>query len=378
MTTDQSAVRANFRVGLIGLGAVANYHIAVARRLKNISLIAACDPAQSKRDHIQKRWKLSNLYSSLDEMLDREELDVVHVLTPPLAHVPVALRCLERRIHCLIEKPIAMNLAEGNLLSAAARESGGLVAVNHNKIWNPAFRKLVALVHTGRLGDLRHVNVLHAVHRSFRSGDWSLDDLSYPVLETAPHTFSLVNELIGKLVEVRSDVCDTLRAGENSIVCSWQSSVKCELGTASLFVSLHGALPCCSVTVLGTEGSAVADLMGNVVSYSTRFGKFEPYERVLKMARDGFGMVRRSMAWGAVHAGQRFGISAFGDPFLESMRRSIEEFYTALSENREPKANLLAGIETVKSCLAVTRSFSTSNKNPMESVFSQTSDPVLQ
>lgn len=347
-----------FRAGLVGLGSVADFHIAVLRKMRGVRLVAGCDPVAKRRDYIQKRWKLKNLYASLDELFEREQLDSVHVLTPPPSHVSVALRCLDRRCHCLIEKPLALDVKDGELLARAAEQNNRTVGVNHNKIWNPAFQKLGRLVGEKKLGEIRHVSVEHATHRAFGKGDWTLGHLSFPILEKAPHTFSLISDLLGSVRETQNRICEVMNIGESRIVSSWQSSLECEKGNAFAFVSLHSSLPCCRVSVLGSAGMAQADLMNNTLFQAGPFGRFEPYERVFKTARDGVSLLRQSLTSGMAHAAERIGHTGFGDPFLESMRKSIGEFYQALQESREPKANLRAGLEAVRVCQMVARGLS--------------------
>ena len=350
MTSDSSQTAAKLRVGLAGLGTVASYHIAVLRRMRGVQLVAGCDPNAARRDYIQNRWKLDKLYATVDELVEKGQLDAVHVLTPPPSHVPVALKCLARSCHCLIEKPLAINVEEADLLARAARENKRTAGVNHNKIWNPAFRRLIHLISEKRLGEIKHVSVEHAVERAFRKGDWALEHPDFPVLETASHTFSMISDLLGSVHEARSRICEVTQVGERAMVSSWQSSLACEQGNAFAFISLRGSLPCCTVSVLGSEGAAQADLLSNTLTRSGRFGQFEPYQRVLRTTTGGMSLLGQSLRSGAAFAAQRAGFGAFGDPFLESMSGSIEEFYRAVREDRQPRADLAAGREAIRVC----------------------------
>ena len=352
-------IQQEFRVGLVGLGTVANYHIAVLHKLPGVRLVAGCEPRAARRDYVRKRWKLSNLYASADELLENEQLDSVHVLTPPPLHVSTALKCLAHRQHCLIEKPLALDVKSGALLEQAAEQNKRTVGVNHNKIWNPAFLKLRQLIRKKTLGEIRHVSVEHAVHRPIVAGDWTLDHPGLQVFEIAPHTFSLISDLLGAIHEIRNRICDVMSVGGSTMVTSWQSNLQCEGGNAFAFISLHSSLPCCTVSVLGSKGAAQADLIANTVLQSRQFGgRFEPYERVFETARDGMLLLRQSVISGTAHAAERIGYAGFGDPFLESMRKSIAEFYQALREGREPKADLKAGLQLVQACEIVANSLS--------------------
>ncbi len=350
MTSDFTERTTKIRAGLVGLGTVASYHIAVLRKTRGVHLVGGCDPDAGKRNYVRKRWKLEKIYATQDELMEKERLDAVHVLTPPPSHLPIALQCLERPCHCLIEKPLAISVEEADLLAHAAAKNRRIAGVNHNKIWNAAFRKLTRLISERKLGEIKHVTVEHAVERAFRKGDWALEDPSFPVLETASHTFSLVSDLLGGIRETRSRICQVMQVGERAMVTSWQSSLACERGNALAFISLRGSLPCCTVSVLGTEGAAQADLLSNTLTQSGRFGRYEPYERVLRTATGGMSRLGQGLRSAGAYAAHRAGFGVFGDPFLESMRRSIGEFYQAIREHRQPKADLEAGREAVRAC----------------------------
>jgi predicted dehydrogenase len=316
-----------------------------------------CDPALSRREWVRQRWNLRNAYASVDELIAKEHLDSVHILTPPPVHVEVARKCLERRWHCLIEKPVALDLETGESLRKAAEHYGRTVGVNHNKIWTPAFQQLRRLMVENRLGDIKHVSVEHAVHRPFREEDWTLGHWSFPIFETAPHTFSLISALLGSIRETRNRICEVKKTGESTMISSWQSTLECERGNASAFISINSSSPYCAVSVLGSAGAARADLMTDTLVCSAEFGRLHTYQNVFQTARDGLSLLGRSLTSATAHLSARLGGRAFGDPYLESMRVSIGEFYQALEEGRESKVNLRAGLETIQACEMVAQSF---------------------
>lgn len=350
-------IHQEFRVGLVGLGRASNYHIAALRKLRNVRVAAVCDPALSRREWVRQRWNLGNSYASVDELIAKEELDSVHILTPPPLHVEVANKCLERGCHCLIEKPVALSLESGESLRRTAEHYGRTVGVNHNKIWTPAFQELRRLIAGKRLGDIKHVSVEHAVHRAFRKEDWTLGHWSFPIFETAPHTFSLVSDLLGSIRETRNRICEVKKTGERTMISSWQSTLECETGSAFAFISINSSAPYCTVSVLGSSGAARADLMTNTLQHSPAFGRFQAYQNVISTARDGVSLLGRSLTSATAHISARLGYTGFGDPYLESMRLSIGEFYQALAQGRESKANLRAGLETIQACEMVAQSF---------------------
>lgn len=339
-----------FRVGLVGLGTVSNYHIPALAKVDGVRLVAGCDPVPARREYARRRWKLQNLYCSAEEMLEHEQLDALHILTPPPLHVPIAVTCLKRSCHCLIEKPIALDLREGELLERAADQSRRMVGVNHNMVCNRAFSRLRRVIDENKLEWISCVTVIYSMNSPDRENHWTADRLDFSILERAPHPLSLIIDLFGPVKQLYSRRLGALaNAAEIKGILGWNSNLRCARGAASVFM-LRGSQSCCTVSVLGKEGTVNADLLADTMVYSGGSRNLEPHLRVLRSARSGLSLVGQSMRAGAAHAAEHAGLRRFGDPFLESMRKSIEEFYGALREGREPKADLKAGLEVVKAC----------------------------
>src|SRR5216683_6911833 len=129
------------RVALIGLGAMGRNHLRVLSDLGGAELVAVCDQdARLARSAAQKHSV--GAYTSWDEMLAREKLDVAIVAVPTRFHLPAGLACLNHGLHVFIEKPIAPTLEEGRQLVELASSSHLVLAVGHVERFNPAVREL--------------------------------------------------------------------------------------------------------------------------------------------------------------------------------------------------------------------------------------------
>jgi len=144
------------RVALIGLGAMGRNHLRVLSDLGGAELVAVCDQdARLARSAAQKHSV--GAYTSWDEMLARQKLDVAIVAVPTRFHRPAGLACLNHGLHVFIEKPIAPTLEEGRQLVELASSSHLVLAVGHVERFNPAVRELQRRVAAGEIGRLFQV-----------------------------------------------------------------------------------------------------------------------------------------------------------------------------------------------------------------------------
>jgi predicted dehydrogenase len=97
-------------------------------------------------------WGIQRSFASLGELLLAEQVDVVHVCTPPRQHASLALECLAGGVTALVEKPPALSLAEMAELAAAERRSGARVATVFQHRFGPAAVRLRRMAAAGELG----------------------------------------------------------------------------------------------------------------------------------------------------------------------------------------------------------------------------------
>src|SRR5262249_14231795 len=100
-----------FRAGMVGAGNISEFHIHAVRAVPElVELVGVTDLDQARADATAQKLG-TKTFPSLDALVSAGA-NVIHVLTPPVAHVPVALAALERGCHVLIEKPISEDEAE--------------------------------------------------------------------------------------------------------------------------------------------------------------------------------------------------------------------------------------------------------------------------
>jgi predicted dehydrogenase len=144
------------RVAVVGCGQIADAHLHEAARA-GARVVAVCDRDGHLAEQAAARFGVPRWFSDLGALLAEARPDVVHVTTPPATHLPIARAALEAGAHAYVEKPFTVDLAEADLLAAAARRHGRRVCAGHNLLYDPAVRELHALVADGAVGEVVHV-----------------------------------------------------------------------------------------------------------------------------------------------------------------------------------------------------------------------------
>lgn len=127
------------KMGLIGLGAMGRGHLSTIEQLMadgvGIELVALCDIDQRVFGKVETTLNLEGmekaeydfskyrLYTDVDEMLANEELDLVNVAVPTYEHSTVACKVMNKGIHCLCEKPMAVSLSQCQLMIDTAKKN---------------------------------------------------------------------------------------------------------------------------------------------------------------------------------------------------------------------------------------------------------------
>ena len=145
------------RVAVIGAGRWGAAHIRAYCQHASAELAAICDLDEQRARDAAAACGAAGHYTSVDEMLAREQLDAVSVATPDAAHAEVVIRCAEAGKHVLCEKPLAATLADCQAMIAAARASNVRLMVDWHNRWNPPVCQARDAIAAGELGDVRYI-----------------------------------------------------------------------------------------------------------------------------------------------------------------------------------------------------------------------------
>ncbi len=139
------------KVAVIGVGAMGRNHARVYSELADVELVGVADADLSAAQSVAQRYN-TRAYSDYVQLLDEQKPDAATIAVPTVDHLSVALEVIQRKIHLLIEKPIAFSVEEGRQIIAAAEQAGVKLMIGHIERFNPAVIALKSHLANGELG----------------------------------------------------------------------------------------------------------------------------------------------------------------------------------------------------------------------------------
>ncbi len=147
------------RIGIVGAGGIANFHhIPSLLKHPSASITAVCDVNSRAAEDTARRLGISEVYSDYRDLIGQAPVDAVVVCTSNDQHAPASLAAIERGLHVLCEKPLALDAAQARELAQAAAKAGIVTAVNFSYRQNPAVRFIKDILDSGDLGTVYQVS----------------------------------------------------------------------------------------------------------------------------------------------------------------------------------------------------------------------------
>lgn len=145
------------KYALIGCGRISPNHIEAAKN-NNLEIVAICDLISEMMQEKSDKFSLNsvNKYEDYKEMLIKEKPELVAIATESGNHAKIALDCIESGCHVIIEKPIALSIADADAIIKAGKEKGVIVCANHQNRFNKSVQYMRKAMEEGRFGRLLH------------------------------------------------------------------------------------------------------------------------------------------------------------------------------------------------------------------------------
>jgi len=159
------------KVGIAGLGRSGwDIHARVLEKLSTMyEVIAVADLLEERLNEAKAKFGCRT-YKDFDSFASDEEIELAVIATPTYLHAPHTIKALRSGRNVICEKPMAVNLTEADAMIKAAKETGNLLTIFHNKRHWPDFLKVKEVIRSGRLG--RIVLIRISLHSFARRWDW--------------------------------------------------------------------------------------------------------------------------------------------------------------------------------------------------------------
>lgn len=186
------------KIGIIGQGRSGrDIHGKLLAQITDYYEIAAiADSIHERRELAIKEYGCT-AYSTWEEMVEDEELDLVVNASPSHQHFSISLELLNRGFHVLCEKPLAKTAKEVDLLIEASERNGKMLAVFQQSRYQPAFMQIRKIIESGVLGRIVQINF--TLNNFARRWDWQTlqSNNGGNLMNTGPHPLDQALQLFG-------------------------------------------------------------------------------------------------------------------------------------------------------------------------------------
>jgi predicted dehydrogenase len=306
--------------GILGAGTIAPTHCKAIRALPNARLAACCDVERPKAEKLAAEFGIPHVYTDFHQMLDREDVDVVEIVTWSGVHAEQGLAAAQAGKHLVITKPIDTRLERIDRLIETCRARGVKLGATHQFRGYPSYKRLKSALDEGRLGRLFMGNGFLKWWRgqdyydsAAWRGTWNLDG-GGALMNQAIHYVDMLTWLMGPPLSLRGFLatqCHDIEVEDCATAAiTWENGA---LGTFQGATCIYKGLPA-RIEVHGERG--------NVVLEGDRIIRWEVEGEELETGAAGTGSVSNPGS----------GLGEAVDAHVEQ----IGDVLAAIEEDREP------------------------------------------
>jgi predicted dehydrogenase len=320
-----SSASSPVRIGIIGLGYWGPNLARALAATPGCELAYACDLDEDNRARLEGRYPGTVLTDRFDDLLEDDTLDAIVVATGAPSHHAIGMRVLAAGKHALIEKPLALTVADARELVATAEAGNRVLMVGHLLRFHPVFQQLHDITASGELGRMLYLYTNRLNFGKVRADEnalWSL----------APHDISLALAIAGERPEEVSARGEAfLREGVEDVVFGYLHFPSGLV--AHLHVSWLDPHKSRKLTVVGSEGMAVFD-------DTEADRKMTVYEKASSPSRFD--------TWGEFQALRTGDVRIPQVPNAEPLVQETKAFVAAIREGRATVASGAEGLAVVE------------------------------
>src|ERR1041385_9340069 len=151
------------RIGIVGAGFARTTQIPGFRNCKDARIVAIASGHRANAEKVATEFGIEHVADDWQELVKRDDVDLVSVVTPPATHKEITLAALANGKSVLCKKPMAMNAAEAKQMTEQAQQANVLALIDHELGFLSNRHTMRAMVHSGAIGEVRHA---HYVFRS--------------------------------------------------------------------------------------------------------------------------------------------------------------------------------------------------------------------
>ena len=257
---------AKIKAAIIGTGLIAGKkHIPAFLKHKNkVELVALCDVNKEAAEKVAGKFGIPKIYTDIAEMIEKEKPDLVDICTPPQTHVRLAVEAMKMGRNVLIEKPMALTVAECDEIVEAKGKYGVKVCVGHSDLFYYPFMEARELVAKGAIGEFRGMRIFLSTPTNYmtsQEGHWAHRLPGGVIGESGPHIVYMTLAFINPVRRVSVDAMKILDYPW-SLYDDYRINLIGDKAISSVTMSYTTDQWAARVDILGSKGILMLDLEG--------------------------------------------------------------------------------------------------------------------
>jgi len=205
-------------VGLLGAGFMGTTHGLAYTQIPGVQVIAVVDRNLDKANLLAEQIG-SRVEQNIEQVLRNPAVEVIDITLPTPLHPEFAVRAFEAGKHVILEKPLALSLAEADSVIEAARRSGKFLMVAHVIRFWPEYMAMLETIQSGRIGKPR-LATAYRLSNMPQWADWFRDPQQFggAVLDLQIHDLDFMNLIFGQPLKVRATGLQDETGGWNHVI----------------------------------------------------------------------------------------------------------------------------------------------------------------
>ncbi|MGA9995583.1 MAG: Gfo/Idh/MocA family oxidoreductase [Pyrinomonadaceae bacterium] len=257
---------AKIKAAIIGTGLIAGKkHIPAFLKHKNkVDLVALCDVNKEAAEKVASKFGIPKTYTDMAEMIEKEKPDLVDICTPPQTHVRLAVEAMRLGRNVLIEKPMALTVAECDEIVEAKEKYGVKVCVGHSDLFYYPFMEARELVAKGAIGEFRGMRIFLSTPTNYmtsQEGHWAHKLPGGVIGESGPHIVYMTLAFINPVRRVSVDAMKIMDYPW-SRYDDYRINLIGDKAVSSVTMSYTTDQWAARVDILGSKGILMLDLEG--------------------------------------------------------------------------------------------------------------------
>jgi len=310
------------RIGIIGMGWMGQNHAELSKFIEGCKLIAVCDKNKEVVEKVKSLYQIEG-YTDYHQLLAREDIDAVYVVTPVTTHCQIVKDCVEARKHILCEKPMALSLEEVNLMRDMINNSDKKFMICFPERYVLSSQEAKSIINQKLIGHVDYIrcNYRFSMKKPGLHAKWIFDREQGGglILEASVHLWDMIRWLTGK------EIKDVIGIAHENIV----NNSPLEDNFAAIAHMDNGGIACIDMSIslpkdsptdkrfeiIGTEGSIYINEFNNYITVNSEKGiEVSPGKNIK-------GLTYPDVMW---HSHIEGGIKRLQQEFIRCIREDIK------------------------------------------------------